>query len=146
MCVFRKRGGAANTGPGRVTALDPVPRLYIAIISSRGETALRIKASQRRPGKFVSFIHFDCFVAAALCKSSPGTTPLELFIFLRGPFSPIHSTLFPLSLSASPFLLFLSFVSNVGGENLVRLFRRSVPPSIILLLLSPLPCVSIESF
>lgn len=40
LCVFRKRGGAANTGPARVTELHLTQfPAYIAIISSRGETA-----------------------------------------------------------------------------------------------------------
>lgn len=102
LCVFRKRGGAANTGPARVTELHLTQfPAYIAIIVARRNRALQIKASQRRPGNLCPFIHFDCFVT--LCKLSPGTTPLELFIFLRGPFSRIHSTFFSLPLLSFSF-------------------------------------------
>ena len=142
MCVFRKRGGAANTGPGSELHLTQFPA-YISL-SSRREAKPRFGSKPANDDRAnLCPLYILIVLSPPLFANRRPETPLELFIFLRGPFSPIHSTLFPLSLSASPFLLFLSFVSNIGGENLVR---RSVPPSIILLLLSPLPCVSIESF
>ena len=151
MCVFRKRGGAANTGPGRVTELHLTQFPAYISLSSRREAKPRFGSKPANDDR------------ANLC-------PLYILIVLSPPlfanrrpeqrrwnysyffedrsrqFIPLFflSLFLPLlSFSFSPFLLFLSFVSNVGGENLVR---RSVPPSIILLLLSPLPCVSIESF
>lgn len=109
-----RRRGKHRSCQGNWTALDPVSRLYRHHLVARRNRALQIKASQRRPGNLCPFIHFDCFVT--LCKSSPGTTPLELFIFLRGPFSRIHSTFFSLPLLSFSFsslqILLLRFKSS----------------------------------
>lgn len=136
-----RRRGKHRSCQGNWTALDPVSRLYRHHLVARRNRALQIKASQRRPGNLCPFIHFDCFVT--LCKSSPGTTPLELFIFLRGPFSRIHSTFF---FSSSP-LLFLLLASNrspsfqiVIEENLSFVDQFFFPSS-SLSSLSPLSCV-----
>lgn len=132
-----RRRGKHRSCQGNWTALDPVSRLYRHHLVARRNRALQIKASQRRPGNLCPFIHFDCFVT--LCKSSPGTTPLELFIFLRGPFSRIHSTFFSLpllSFSFSSQILFKSFSFVSNRRRGKSFFRRSVFLSIILLVLS----------
>lgn len=53
-------------------------------------------SDQSQPATRMS-LHFDCFVAAKLYKSSPRTTPLELFIFFQK-----RSEFIPLLYQTSP--------------------------------------------
>lgn len=136
LCVFRKRGGAANTGPARVTELHLTQfPAYIAIISSRGETA-RFRSKPANDDRGICVLLYILIVLSLFANRRPEQRRWNYSYFFEDrsrEFIPLFF-LFLSSPFPSPRFKSFSFVSNRRRGK--SFFRRSVFLSIILLVLS----------
>lgn len=136
LCVFRKRGGAANTGPARVTELHLTQfPAYIAIISSRGETA-RFRSKPANDDRGICVLLYILIVLSLFANRRPEQRRWNYSYFFEDrsrEFIPLFF-LFLSSPFLSPRFKSFSFVSNRRRGK--SFFRRSVFLSIILLVLS----------
>lgn len=120
LCVFRKRGGAANTGPARVTELHLTQfPAYIAIISSRGETA-RFRSKPANDDRGICVLLYILIVLSLFANRRPEQRRWNYSYFFEDrsrEFIPLFF-LFLSSFFLSPRFKSFSFVSIVAEENL----------------------------
>lgn len=137
LCVFRKRGGAANTGPARVTELHLTQfPAYIAIISSRGETA-RFRSKPANDDRGICVLLYILIVLSLFANRRPEQRRWNYSYFFEDrsrEFIPLFF-LFLSSPFPSPRFKSFSFVSNRRRGK--SFFRRSVFLSILLVLSFP---------